>query len=186
MHIITGLILAGLARRTKNHSQPLVAAFRTGPVQTAHCLPGRVRFRVPSLVDNSDGPQRLTEKLPAIRGVKSVEVNHTTGSVLIAYREEEVTPELLFAAVVRLLGLDEDVKRPPLPAVTREFRAVTDSLNRAVYARTGGLLDLQSAVLILLAAVGIRKLATEGYGAMPAGLTLVWWAANSLLGRRQD
>ena len=121
-----------------------------------------------------------------MRGVDSVEVNRATGSVLITYREGEVTPELLFAAVVRLLGLDEEVKRPPLPAITREIRGVMDSLNRAVYARTGGLLDLWSAMLILLAAVGIRKLATEGSRAIPAGGALLWWAANSLLGRRQD
>jgi copper chaperone CopZ len=186
MHIITGLLLAGLAGRKKKGARSLVSAFRTGPVRTVHCLAGRVRFRVPSLADDANGAKGLVERLPKVQGVESVEVNRATGSVLIRYREEEVTAELLFAAVVRLLGLDEELKRRPLPAITREIRGVMDSLNRAVYERTGGLLDFWSGMLILMAAIGIKKLAAEGARATPAGLTLVWWASNSLLGRRQD
>jgi hypothetical protein len=104
--------------------------------------------------------------------------------VLIVYREDEVRPELLFAAVVRLLNLDAELQRTPQPAVTRELREILGSVNRMVYDRTGGLVDLWSAGLILLAAIGIRKLWTQGMGAFPAGLTLVWWGLASLLGNR--
>ena len=55
-----------------------------------------------------------------------------------------------------------------------------------VYDRTGGLIDLWSAGLILLAAIGVQRLLVQGMRAFPAGLTLVWWGLASLLGGRQS
>jgi hypothetical protein len=148
-------------------------------VQTAHCLPGRVRFRVPSLVGNANGRALVLQKLPGIQGVDSVSVDGTSGSVLIRYREEEVKPELLFAALVRLLGLDDELQRSPQPVLARELRTISQTLNRVVYDRTGGLVDLHSALIITMAAVGLNKLVAEGSRSFPAGFTLVWWALNS-------
>ncbi len=192
MHILTGLLLAGLLgknkfpRRSWVHGARLMPMFRTGPVQTAHWVPGRVRLSVPSLAANSAGAALLQEKLPAIRGVQSVTLNPATGSVLIVYREEQVRPELLFAAVVRLMGLDSELKRTPEPVVTRELREILGSVNRMVYDQTGGLIDLWSAGLILLTAIGTQRLLAQGMRAFPAGLTLVWWGMVSLLGGRQS
>jgi copper chaperone CopZ len=187
MHIITGLLIAGLLGKNKFRSRSLMPMLRTGPVQTAHFVPGRLRLRVPSLAENGAGAAIVREKLPTIKGVKSVKLDLATGSVLIVYREDEVRPELLFAAVVRLMNLDAELKRTPQPVVTRELREILGSLNRMVYDRTGGLLDLWSAALILLAAIGFQKLLTQGLGAFPAGLTLVWWGLVGLAaGDRQS
>jgi hypothetical protein len=106
--------------------------------------------------------------------------------VLIVYRDGEVRPELLFAAVVRLMDLDAELKRTPPPIITRELREILGSVNRMVYDRTGGLVDLWSAGLILLAGIGIQRLFVQGMRAFPAGLTLVWWGLASLLGARQS
>jgi copper chaperone CopZ len=132
------------------------------------------------LAENTAGAALVRQKLPTIPGVQSVELRPATGSVLIAYRQEEVRPELLFAAVVRLLNLDAEFKRMPQPIVTRELKEILGSANRMVYDRTGGLIDLWSAGLILLAAIGIRRLVVDGMRATPAGLTLVWWGLASL------
>jgi hypothetical protein len=186
MHILTGFLLAGLLGKNKLRHRTVMPMLRTGPVQTAHFVPGRVRLRVPSLAENSAGAARVLEKLPAIGGVQSVTLNPATCSVLIVYREDEVRPELLFAAVVRLMNLDAEFKRMPQPVVTRELREMLSSANRMVYDRTGGLIDLWSAALILLAAIGIQRLLTQGMRAFPAGLTLLWWGVASLvLGDRQ-
>ena len=184
MHILTGFLLAGLLGKKKFRRRTVMPMLRTGPVQTAHWMPGRVRLRVPSLADNSQGAAMVREKLPTIEGVQSVALNPATGSVLIAYREGVVRPELLFAAVVRLMNLDAELKRMPEPAVTRELRDILGSANRMVYDRTGGLVDLWSAGLIILAAIGIQRLLVQGIRAFPAGLTLVWWGLASLLGGR--
>jgi hypothetical protein len=93
-----------------------------------------------------------------------------------------VRPELLFAAIVRLLDLEKELEQTPRPIVVRELRAVVDSLNRAVYERTSGILDFSSALLILMAAVGVSKIMAQGSVAMPAGFTLVWWGLHQLLG----
>ena len=174
MHILTGFLLAGLLGKNKFRRRTLMPMLRTGPVQTAHWVPGRVRLRVPSLAANSRGAALLQDKLPAIQGVQSVKLDPATGSVLIVYREREVRPELLFAAVVRLMNLDAELKRMPQPVVTRELREILGSVNRMVYDRTGGLLDLWSAGLILLAAIGEQRLLIQGMRAFPAGLTLLW------------
>jgi len=186
MHILTGLLIAGLLGKSKSRRRTLMPMLRTGPVQTAHWVPGRVRLRVPSLAENSTGASLLQEKLPTLQGVQSVKVNSATGSVLIVYREDQVRPELLFAAVVRLMGLETELKRTPEPVVTRELKEILGSVNRMVYDQTGGLIDLWSAGLILLTAVGIQRVWTQGMRAFPAGLTLIWWGLASLLGGRQS
>ncbi len=186
MHILTGFLIAGLLGKNKFRRRTLMPMLRTGPVQTSHFVPGRVRLRVPSLAENSTGAAMVREKLPAIEGVQSVKLSPATGSILIVYREDAVRPELLFAAVVRLMNLDAELKRIPQPVVTRELKEILGSVNRMVYDRTGGLIDLWSAGLILLAGVGIQRLLVQGMRAFPAGLTLVWWGMASLLGGRQS
>ncbi len=136
MHILTGFLLAGLLGKNKFRRRTLMPMLRTGPVQTAHFVPGRVRLRVPSLAENAAGAARCEQKLPTIEGVRSVRLDPATGSVLIVYREGEVRPELLFAAVVRLMNLDAEMKRMPQPVVTRELREILGSVNRMVYDRT--------------------------------------------------
>ena len=84
------------------------------------------------------------------------------------------------------MSLDAQWKRIPEPVVTRELREILGSLNRTVYDQTGGLVDLWSAGLILLTAIGIQRVWAQGMRAFPAGLTLVWWGLASLLGGRQS
>ena len=185
MHIVTGLLLAGLLGKKKGRRRTLMPMLRTGPVHTVHFLPGRIRLRVPSLTKDCAGAALVREKLPTIAGVKSVAINAATGSVLVSYRPGEVQPELLFAAVVRLLNLDAELKRVPEPVVTRELREFSPARIGWCTTQTGGLVDLWSAALILLAAIGIQRLLRQGMRAFPAGLTLVWWGVLSLMGGRQ-
>jgi hypothetical protein len=181
MHILTGMLLAGvLGRKRAGSVLPMV---RTGPVRTVHLLPGRVRFRVPSLVGARPEAEALCDRLRTIDGVKHVEADPTSGSLLVRYRKKIVRAELLFAATVRLLGLEKQLDATPRPVVVRELREVFRNLNRAVYDCTGGILDFSSAVLILLAAAGATRLARQGTAAMPAGFTLLWWGVRQLLGQ---
>jgi hypothetical protein len=180
MHIITGMLLAGILGRKNGGS--ILPMLRTGPVRTAHAMPGRVRFEVPSLVDAPAQAEQLQSRMAALEGVERVVSSPTTGSETIEYREKLVRPELLFAAVVRLLGLEKEMEKPPQPVVVRELRSLLDSLNRVVYDRTGGLLDFTSALLIVLAGLGLSKVVQHGASAMPSGFTLIWWGVRQLLG----
>jgi len=180
MHILTGMLIAGIFGRKRGKS--LLPMLRTGPVQTVHLLPGRVRFRVPSLVDAPSRAETLKVRLGTLDGVDDVDVSHASGSVLIQYQEKVVRPELLFAAIVRLLGLEKEMEHTPRPKAVKELRAVFDSLNRVVYDQTRGILDFSSGLLILMAAVGVNKILREGSAAMPSGFALLWWGAHQLLG----
>jgi hypothetical protein len=179
MHILTGMLIAGLLG--KGRAPSLLPMLRTGPVRTAHAMPGRIRFRVPSLENDPSRGAFLREKLATLGGVQSITVTPQTGSVLVRYEEGKVRAELLFAAIVRLLGLDGELNQTPQPSIVKELRSLMDSLNRVVYDRTGGLLDFTSAVSIVLGAVGIQKLVSKQSKAMPAGLTLLWWAFHQLM-----
>jgi hypothetical protein len=184
MHVLTGFLLAGLFG--KQQAANLLAGLQNGPVCVAHAVPGRIRFRVKGLADEPNHAALLREKLTGIEGVKQVAVTPASGSVLIQYREKVVQPDLLFAAVVRLLGLDAEFSRTPPPAVVRELQHVLDSLNRVVYDRTNGLLDFNSVVIIILAGLGIKKLVLNESAALPAGATLLWWAVSRLLGQGEE
>lgn len=184
MHIVTGMLIAGLLGRRKKAS--LLPLLRHGPVRANHVLPGRIRFSVPRLAGDHSRARFVREKLATIEGVQSVDVSTVTGSLLIRYSEQCVQPELLYAATVRLMGLEKELEKPPRPKVVKELRSFLDSLNRVVYDKTGGLLNFTSALLILLAAVGTKKLLTEGAKAMPAGFTLLWWGAHHLLGGGEE
>ena len=179
MHIVTGMLIAGLLGKRKKMS--LLPMLRHGPVNTEHALPGRVRFGVPSLKGDDSKAGFLKEKLSTLDGVQSVDVTPVTGSVVICYREGVVRPELLYAAIVRLMGLEKDLEKTPQPKLVKELRSVLDSLNRVVYDRTGGIVDFTSSLLILLAAMGVKKMFAEGAKAMPAGFTLLWWGAHHLM-----
>lgn len=187
MHIITGLIFAALAgakKNGKNGKRVRVPRFTTGPVQTVHALPGRLRLRVPSLVDDEAGQKTLGERFPTLPGVESIRITPVSGSVLIHYDETEVEPDLLFAAVVSLLNLEAEMDKPVQPLITRELKAAGQSLNRCVFEKTGGVVDLWSAVMILLAGVGVRKMVQDPARAFPAGFTLLWWGLTTI--RRQE
>lgn len=183
MHIITGIVLAALAGKKmngKDHPQVRIPRFTTGPVQTIHAIPGRLRFRVPSLTEDVAGCKQVVKQLPQIQGVEKVAVTPLTGSVLIQYKVGEVEPEFLFAALVKLLDLEDEMDAPCRPALAAELRTMGESLNRAVYERTGGLVDLWTAMMIVLAGVGIHQMIRNPARAFPAGFTLVWWGINSM------
>jgi len=153
---------------------------RTGPVRVVHCLPGRIRFRIAS---RSVGPERLrkaAEQLRRIEGVKSVQVEERTRSVLVCYQLGQFDGDLLFAALVRLLGVEGELLQSPEPVLTRELREGAASLNQGVYEASGGLLDLSTLWLLGLLGLGANGVWTHGLRAVPNGVSLLWWAWLSL------
>jgi hypothetical protein len=104
--------------------------------------------------------------------------------VLFEYDRERVTADTLAAAVIRLLGLEQELEKDVRPRAVTELKKFERSMNRAVYEQTGGALDLRTAVFVVLAVMGIQKMIKQGGLALPAGFTLLWWAGNGLLGKK--
>jgi hypothetical protein len=159
MHILTGMLVAALLNKkkgpgTKQHKP----RFLGGPVEIAHSLPGRVRFYIPAIMKSDSAVAVLNERLGKVDAIDKLIVTPRTGSVLIRYRASEISEDLLLAALVRLLGLEKAFDQPPQPVIAKEMKHMGESLNRAVYEKTGGIVDLFSAVMILAGMVGIRKI----------------------------
>jgi len=148
----------------------------SGPIVTASNLPGRVRFRSQAVVGNESAKATLTETLPRIHGVRSVEINVVSGSVLIWYDSQTIAPDVLFVALLKLLDLEEAFLNPPPPLLARELKDVAQSVNRAVYDLTGGMTDLKTLLMVGFLAVGAYKLRQQGFASFPTGLTLLWWS----------
>ena len=187
MHVITGLAIAALLgkSRQKDSLAPL-KALTTGPIRVAHAIPGRVRFVVPSLRGACADDLAAIERLRSLDGFERVEVNATSGSVVVQYRPEQIDPPLLLGAVARLLGLEAELERTPTPAVTRELHLLAQSVDRAVFHKSYGLLDLRSLTALILMMLGGSKVVAEGWRALPTGVTLLWWGLHSMRARDDD
>ena len=181
MHIITGVILASLLKKGQGNKAPSAPLLRLHtPVRTCHLLPGRVRFAVPALKGNKDAADRLTSALKRVQAIDLVAVNTISGSVVIRFNPEQISAELLVAAIIKVLGLEKELERIPASVLGREIHHVAHALNRAVYDQTQGLMDLRTALLLAMAGLGTIKLLQHRQLALPAAFTLLWWAGDGL------
>ena len=180
MHIITGLLVSAMLRGKGSPEQRGVPSFR-GVLETKHLLPSRIRLSIPTLVQNHDAKETVLAGLKRLKGIETVSVNLISGSVVIFYDNTKLKPELVIAAMVRILGLEKEIEKPPLSMVSKELTQLGEALNRALFEQSGGLLDLWTAVPLMLAGFGIYKL-FSGAGALggPGALTLLWWAYSTL------
>ena len=87
-------------------------------MRTEHYLPGRVRFRVPSLVGNTQDTAVIDEKLPGIEGVQVVQVNAATGSFRCVLEIDNSPGQLPSGFMVRMvLPEPEPSNLPQQPSV---------------------------------------------------------------------
>lgn len=190
MHILTGLLLAKLLKAKASAAAPVdsgaggATVSMPGVIETLHVLPGRIRFRLPVLRGRPEACAQTEDRLRNVDGISGVAVSPVSGSVLVHYRPGRLKPDLLAAALVRMLGLDRAFSGRVEASLAREIKAWGRALNLAVYQKTGGVLDLRTALLVLLAVAGTKKILSQRALAMPAGFTLLWWAGSGLM--RED
>jgi len=176
MHLITGVILTALLGRKRGVRRNRLPSF-PGVIETAHLLPGRVRFRAPALIGQRGDAAELQKRLARLDGIHDAGVSSVTGSVLIQFAPDRVTPEILLGAVIRLLGLEKEIERMPRSRVGQGIREAGEGLNRAIHEQTGGMLDLWTGLALVLVALGIRHVAA---GNRQLGWPLLWWAYLSM------
>ncbi len=190
MHILTGLLLAGLLRHRKNEdvrkvqtpAQDSRLPYAPSVLSILHSIPGRIRFRVPVLKNRPETASKLSETLSKIEPVRQTLVDSRSGSVLIAYEADALTPDVLGGAIIRLLGIESAITGPVQSRMRREAKLLSRSFNRSVYESTGGWLDLHTLLMMALAAFGLRQVLQKRAASFPAGMTLLWWGMNGLLG----
>lgn len=150
-------------------------------MQIQHSIPGRIRVYVSLLKDNKEKAEELFQQLNKISALKKVNIDTRSGSIVIRFDEREIGEGLLFATIIRLTGLDSEVERDKVPIINREMKDIGDSLNKAVYEKTSGLLDLWTLIFIAFTFFGIKNLFSGRIPVFPAATTFLWWALNGLM-----
>ena len=170
--------LIGLRKAIKSKEDSIeVPSFR-GIVEVKHKMKGRIRFRIPVLKSNEKGFKQLEDQMNQIDNISVVETNSVTGSLLVKYTEA-IEPTLIVGIIIKLLGLEDEVKKPRQAVITSEFRKARDSVNYAINEKTLGILDLKSILFVLFTTFGIRKI-LKNPALGPNGYTFLWWGSSML------
>jgi hypothetical protein len=165
-------------------------------VHVVHAIPGRIRLKVAPLKDNPRLAEAIQDRLGAVRGIRWVETNPRTGSVLILYGRsigptEESLHELTEALQPLFPGFDAE--RIPIVMAGRQTNGSNGSvrldrritgflggINAGVERATGGV-DLRVLVPVALFALGIRSLMTTDQVRFPTWYDFIWFAFGTFL-----
>lgn len=175
MHILTGLFLSKLFAGSAKSKK--FRGFR-GIVEIKHAIPGRVRFFIPLLKMDSQKGQLLEQQLLKAAAVSQIKVNPLLGSVLIVYEKDKIDEVTLTGVLVKLLGLEKELEKPPRSMAGEELSRVLKSANSSIYEQTDGLLDLNTAITLTFLSLGIWSVVRSG-SVLPAGISLIYWAYNN-------
>lgn len=150
-----------------------------GIIEIKHAIKGRIRFYIPLVKNNEQVKSVLISELKKIRSIRSVEANTVTGSIIINYDSRRMEPQLVIAVIIKLLGLEEEVSKKPVPILGSEMKLVKDSINMAIYNKSNGILDGSSLlILTLLISAGYRFYTGTGNKVGPT--TCLMWALSYL------
>lgn len=107
----------------------------TQAIRIVHCLPGRVRAKLPRLKGNAALAREVQHTLAALYGIQHVEVSPTTGSVLVLY--DHRLPELCKLESLTLETVDSLMALADALGLSREDVDV-DELQRCLHAWQNG------------------------------------------------
>ena len=157
MHMVIGFILASLLKGKRKTGQtfPVIR----GQFEATHSLPGRIRFRVP-IIEHRDKAQLdgVRNALSKIKGIDSVEICASSGSILVLYNDDTIEPVVVCGILIKVLGLEAALDSQPVPVIDREMRMIGNAIDHTVYNSTGGALDLTSAAVLLMMSLGLYKI----------------------------
>lgn len=152
-----------------------------GVLELKHSLPGRIRFYVPILKENNELKNMVLEQLTRISQINNVKINVITGSILIQYKQEEIEPVLLMGVLLKLMNLENEINKEPIPILKKEMLNLKESFNLAIYDKTKGILDGKIIITLLLIILGTYTLKTKNKAdANLPGLNYIWWAYTSM------
>lgn len=148
-----------------------------------HQSDGRLRLRIPERRGDLAYFNDIALKLADCPGVRRAEGRAATSGVLILH-ERRVDPRAIadFAAEAGLFFLDEPPRR--YSRTLRDYAtAGIGAVDRSLVEASGGLVDLDSALMMTLLAMALRQ-ALRGQVVGP-GLTLAWYAFGLAAPRRR-
>lgn len=148
-----------------------------GVAEVRSSLPGRMRLGMSAIALKPELALQMKEQLENTGVVERVTLNPRIGSVLIEYHPDQVEPAVLEGAAIKLMGLDEEIRKHPLCRVDEGIRSLLNAVDYAVYERTNGLLDARVLAGGALCAMAVHSAKLSGW-AVPGAMTLLWWASS--------
>lgn len=158
-------------------------------IRLAHLSPGRIRLKIDELKHNATRAREIEDRLRPVSGIRSVEANPSTGSLIITFDEAAMESMEMPFAVAEALGISlndlnpQDVQRlmshhgngsKSTDAMNADLESAVREMNAALR-RTAGV-DLAMAIPLGLAVMGLRSLLVAGKTAVPVWYDYLWFA----------
>ena len=147
-----------------------------GILEVQHYIQGRIRVKIPSLIQDYDGMNSLKEQLVKLNGIKEVSFNLILGTLLIKFDENVIEPMMLLGVILNICGLEEEVFSKKNGVVSSTVSEVLRAVDVTIYNKTKGILDIKSVIGSVFSFYGIKKVRQNPI--MPNGINLLWWAYN--------
>ena len=159
-------------------------------IDVVHAIPGRARVRIDVLKGDPAVATRLRERLASLPGMRRVEANPVTGTVLLVYEAEdtrwlEELPDAAGTPAAEVAAVRSRLEREAAPAANGQpprarVAAFFDGLNRRVQDATGGV-DLALLVPALLVLLGLRALVATDKVRTPTWYDLLWFGFGTFV-----
>jgi len=152
-----------------------------------HHVPHRTRYRLASHHRNEETVSRLHESLKKVPGVKKIEFNDRTGSVLVHHDEiPEIVNTLnsacgeIAADLFEELAGEEMIMFPEVSFLAQLIGKRFSRINQYLANRTKNYIDLKMLLPLLLAVAGLYQISKEkGMLSQVPGWVLFYYAYDS-------
>ena len=143
-----------------------------------HSTPGRFRVKVPSRKGNAAYFSNLKDHFTQLEGVKEVEANALTGSVVFIHAAADLKAISVFAQEHSLFRLIKS--ESGTPALSRNVARAFSDFDKRVKKFTGNELDVPGVAFLTLLGMGIYEIGRGNFAA-PAWYTAFWYSLNIFL-----
>lgn len=141
--------------------------------EVVHCLPGRLRLRVPEKRGDEAVLRQLASGLATHPQVVSVEVRSATGGLLVVHTLGEAWQAIARHAADRnLFAVTAPVASVAPPSIAEATVAGFKVINRRIRRATGGVIDFQSAMFLTFVGFAVHQ-ARQGHMLGPVSTLLV-------------
>lgn len=142
-----------------------------------HSTPGRLRLKVPLKKGNAAYFSTLKEYFTHLEGVKQVETNALTGSLVLIHTSD-LRSITAFAEERSLFKLNKISSS--MPALSRNVVKTFSDFDKGMKRFTGNELDVPGMAFLTLLGFGIYEIARGNFAA-PAWYTAFWYSLNIFL-----
>jgi len=157
-------------------------------VKVVHRLPHRTRIRMPKVHRTRGKMEKMGDRLRQIDGVKDVQVDHRTGSILLKHTDDPGIIESLMASLEDAgdlflsVMMEEEGPESELSIVSRFLKETLGSANTNVARSTRGFIDLRMMVPLGFLSAALWKMrGTKEWLVEVPPYVLLWYAWDSYM-----